>query len=184
MHRVATGEVGLEDDDQKGWLSLTSDIPTTPTGSPDWAQSSHSDVIFAGASYAHFISLANRPGWIKASYLRAFEQKNTEANSLVDERVESSLDRYPYTEIAALELNWVVLQRVQNQLAWRTRYTYSIPERGAWLSSQVFLQQRKWSWNLGIDIIGSDIDPESSDAGLFTRYRENSRASGGVSYVF
>lgn len=184
MHRVATLETGLQDENQNGWLSVTSDVPTTPKGSQAWAQSDHSDVVFAGASYAHIFSLFQHPGWLKASYLRAFEKKETNPQSFVDERVESSLDRYPYQEIVAVEWNWFVMQRARNQMTWRTRYTYSIPERGAWVSSQLWLQHQKWGWNIGLDILGSDIDPSSPDAGLFTRYRENDRVTGGMSYVF
>lgn len=185
MHRVATAEFGIQDENQRGWVSVTSDVPTSPKGPPEWAQSSYSDVIFAGASYAHYMSLFQRPGWLKVSYLRAFEkQQPLQPNSLMDERVESSLDRYPYQQIAAVEWEWVLSQTIKNQVNWRTRYTYSIPERGSWISSQLWLRQDKWSWNLSLDLLGSEIDPTSSQAGLFTRYRENDRFTGGVSYVF
>lgn len=184
MHRVATLEAGVQDEDQRGWISVTSDVPTSPKGSPDWVQSDYNDVIFAGASYAHYASLLSHPGWFKVSYLRAFEKMNDQPNTLVEERVESSLDRYPYQEIAAAEWEWILMQGSQNQLSWRTRYTYSIPERGSWLSMQLWLQQKNSSWNLNVDVLGADIDPTSNNAGLFTRYRENDRMTGGVSYVF
>ena len=185
MHRVATAEVGLQDENQRGWVSVTSDVPTSPKGPQEWAQSSYSDVVFAGASYAHFMSLLNRPGWLKVSYLRSFEtQKTQPQNSLLEGTVESSLDRFPYKEIVAAEWEWVLKQTAKNQLNWRTRYTYSIPERGSWISSQLWLRQQNWSWNLSLDILGSQVDPNSSNEGLFTRYRENDRFTGGVSYVF
>lgn len=185
MHRVATAEAGFKDDNQRGWLSVTSDIPTSPKGPTEWAQSNYDDVIFAGASYAHYMALLRRPGWLKVSYLRAFEkQRPLPVNSLMDGPVESSLDRYPYREIVAIDWEWVLKQTAKNQLNWRTRYTYSIPERGSWISSQLWLRQEKWSWNLSLDLLGSEIDPASSQAGLFTRYRENDRFMGGVSYVF
>jgi hypothetical protein len=98
--------------------------------------------------------------------------------------VESSLDRYPYQEVAAAELNWTMTKRSKNKILWRTRYNYSIPERGSWLSSQVEVSRRQWSWNLGFDILGADVDPQSSEAGLFSRYGANDRVTGGVNYVF
>jgi hypothetical protein len=184
MHRVATLETGFEDEVQRGWLSITSDVPSAPKGPTEWVQSSHNSVVFAGASYSHFLNVASRPSWVKLSYLQAYSRKDAQPNSLVDERVESSLDRYPYQQIAAAEWNWLILQRSGRQLGWRSRYNYSIPERGTWVASQLWLQQKEWSWNLGIDIIGADINPTSPDAGLFSRYRANNRATAGVTYVF
>jgi hypothetical protein len=184
MHRVATLEAGLKDEDQRAWMSVTSDIPTSPKGPSNRAQSDYNDVIFAGASYAHYASLFSHPGWFKVSYMRAFENNSVQPMALVEERVESSLDRYPYKDIAALEWEWILSQTEGRQLSWRTRYTYSFPEQGSWISSQLWLQKKHWSWNLSLDILGSEIDPASSDAGLFTRYRENDRVIGGASYVF
>jgi hypothetical protein len=37
---------------------------------------------------------------------------------------------------------------------------------------------------LGVDILGADVDPSSSDAGLYSRYRSNDRVYGGMNYVF
>lgn len=186
LHRVVTVESGLDDEVQKGWVSITRDEPLTPKGSPDWIQSSHSNVWFTGVSYARAVNIFRRPAWVKLSYLQAFEEKQRVAqpNSFVDERVESSLDRFPYQQIAAVEWTWLISQKVENQWGLRTRYTYSIPERGSWFSSQVWLQRRKWGWNLGVDILGAEIDPDSANAGLFSRYRANDRAAAGMSYAF
>ena len=183
-HRVATLETGLEDDQQKGWLSATLDVPDSPSGPAQWIQSSTNQVLFVGGSYQHFLPLFNHPGWLKASYLKAIQTSQTPANILGQQWEESSLDRYPYQEVSAVEWNWLLLQRATSQLSWRTRYTYSFPDQGGWLSTQVWLSQKKWTWNLGIDLLGSSIDPYSANAGLFSRYRENGRATGGLSYAF
>jgi len=184
MHRVATLEGGVQDEDQRSWVSVTSDVPTSPQGPPGWTQSDYNDVVFAGASYAHYMNFMSHPGWLKVSYLRAFEKSTAQPSILGDERVESSLDRYPYKEIVAAEWEWILMQGEHDQLSWRTRYTYSIPEEGSWVSMQLWLKQRNWSWNLSADVLGAEIDSTSQDVGLFTRYRENDRLSGGVSYVF
>lgn len=183
-HRVATAEVGLKDDQQRGWISSTVDVPDTPTGPAQWVQSSAEQVVYVGAAYEHSFDLLQLPGTIKASYLKAFESGETPSNSLVEGSVGSSIDRVLYQELAALEWTWRVMEKKQSQLTWRFRYAYSIPEQGSWLSSSAVLQMKKWSWNLGVDIIGANIDPASPDAGLFSRYRANDRAMTGMGYVF
>jgi hypothetical protein len=184
MHRVVTVEAGLEDDNQVGWLSVTRDQPLDPKGEPNWIQATHTTVTYAGASYAHIFQFVGKPSWLKLSYLQAFEEKQPQTSSLVDDRVESSLDRFPYQQVAAIEWNWTISNKIRNQWRLRTRYTYSIPERGSWLSSQIFYQLSKWGWNLGVDVLGANVDPTSSNAGLFSRYRANDRATAGVTYAF
>ena len=73
---------------------------------------------------------------------------------------------------------------MENRLEMKTRYSYSMTEKGGWLSTSLDLSQRALTWSLGFDILGSDVDPDSPSAGLYTRYRANDRVYAGASYVF
>jgi hypothetical protein len=101
-----------------------------------------------------------------------------------NDQVHSSLDRYPYREIAAVEWKVLLRQELKNQLDFRTRYSYSVPERGGWLTAMATWSLGALTWSAGLDFLGSDVGADSSSAGLFTRYRANDRVFGGVSYVF
>ena len=70
------------------------------------------------------------------------------------------------------------------RIEFKTRYSYSVPEKGGWVSLLAAFSQHSLTWSLGLDFLGSDTDPESPAAGLFTRYRANDRVFGGVNYVF
>jgi hypothetical protein len=101
-----------------------------------------------------------------------------------DDDVRSSFDRYPYSEIAAIDWRLLLMQSQSNRLHWRNRYSYSVPERGGWLSSTLEWAHGAVSYTFGMDVLGAAVDPDSAEAGLFSRYRANDRVFGGISYVF
>jgi len=98
--------------------------------------------------------------------------------------VESSLDRYPYTEVMSIDWKVWVMQRRSNQLRLSTRYSYDLPEKGGWLSVTADWVRGPMTLSIGGDILGAEVDPNSSEAGLFSRYRGNDRFFGGITYVF
>ena len=132
-HNVLTWEGGFDRVDDKGWLSLTGDGPVAlrafPTPTPRVRLNS---LVIAGFGYQHYVRpWFGVPSWLEYSYMRVFEFKRKTAAGLVpDDSVQSSLDRYPYTEIAAIDWKILFLQRQVDRLHWRNRYTYSFPERG------------------------------------------------------
>ena len=185
-HHVVTLETGMDRLDDRGWVSLTGDFPNSSDFPADYEESPLDSMIIAGASYQHYIySWIVIPSWLKYSYLKVFDVHTKDKKGLVDsDQVQSSLDRYPYREVAAVE--WKVLLQQKNTNRWdiKTRYTYSVPDQGGWFSSSAVWSMGALSWNLGLDFLGSEVDPDSPKAGLFTRYRANDRVFGGVNYVF
>jgi hypothetical protein len=185
-HNVITWETGFDRVDDRGWFSLTGDFPQR-SGFPDsYAEAQLNTMLITGFAYQHYVRpWIGVPSWIEYSYMRVFEFRRRSENGLVpDDEVRSSLDRYPYGEIAAVDWRILLNQAQYNRLHWRNRYSYSIPERGGWLSSSLEWARGAMTWTLGLDILGAEVDPNSAEAGLFSRYRANDRVFGGVSYVF
>lgn len=185
-HNVLTWEAGFDRIDDRGWVSLTGDVPVA-SGFPDtYAESPMNSSVTAGFAYQHFLGhLVGIPSWLQYSYMRIFEFKQRSGGHMAGtEDVQSSLDRYPYQEIAAVDWRILLSQLQSNRLNWRNRYTYSIPERGGWLSSALEWARGPLTFTVGVDILGADVSPDSPKAGLFSRYRANDRFYGGMSYVF
>lgn len=187
-HQVFTIETGFDDVDSNWYLSLTADIPNRsdyPSG-PMYMESPLDSMLIAGAAYQHYVfNLMGVPTWAKLSYVKVATQQSRDAQGSVDvDQVHSSLDRYPYREIAATEWKILARQKRTDHLEFRLRYNYSIPENGGWLSSALAWNQDPLTWTLGMDFLGSGVDIDSPQAGLYTRYRSNDRVFGGVNYVF
>lgn len=185
-HNVLTWETGFDRVDDRGWVSLTGDIPQR-SGFPEaYAEAELNSTVIAGFAYQHYVRpFIGVPSWLEYSYMRVFEFRHTGDKGLVaDEEVRSSLDRYPYAEVAAVDWRLLMKQTQNNRLHWRNRYTYSFPERGGWLSTSIEWARGPMTWQMGADILGSGVDPNSREAGLFSRYRANDRVFGGMSYVF
>lgn len=186
MHHVATWEAGFERTDDRAWVSVTGDFPNS-SGFPEvYYQASLDSWIIAGGAYQHYFHrLVGKPSWLQYSYMRAFQVARGAGGGLMSaESVKSSLDRYPFMEVAAIDWRLELKQQRKNKFSIRTRYNYSIPEKGGWLSLSLNLAQGPVTWNLGADVLGADIDPDSPKAGLFSTYRANDRFFGGVGYVF
>ncbi len=185
-HHVATLETGFDRVDDRGYVSLTGDFPSN-SGFPDsYYESPLDSMMIAGAAYQHYIfSWLGVPSWLKYSYMKTFLLRSKDKHGLVDtEQVQSSLDRYPYREVAAVEWKMLLRQEHKNRLELKTRYSYSVSEKGGWLSSGVGWSVGDLTWNLGLDVLGSDVSENSPSAGLFTRYRSNDRVYGGINYVY
>ncbi|MGE4132205.1 MAG: hypothetical protein AB7F86_11245 [Bdellovibrionales bacterium] len=186
-HFVATWETGFQKVDHRGWISLTGDFPGTSGFPAEYEEASLDSNAIVGAAYQHALSpdWVGRPMWLQYSYVRVLDLAKRGAGSRFEEdQVRSSWDRYPIRNVAAFDWRVRLISTGRNLLNWTNRYQYSIPERGGWLSSFLELEQGQLKWLLGADILGSDVEPGSQEAGLFTRYRANDRVFGGVSYVF
>ena len=140
-------------------------------------------MVIAGAAYQHYLySLIGIPSWLKYSYMKTFDVQSKDKNGSVE--VHSSLDRYPYSEVMAVEFKVLVRQKRMDRLELKTRYNFTPPDSGSWLSSSIDWSQGPLTWSLGFDFLGSDTDPNAPNAGLYTQYRQNDRVYGGVNYVF
>jgi hypothetical protein len=186
QHHVITLESGFDQTDRRGYLSLTGDFPKDSDFPAQYAESPLDSMIIAGGAFQQYLfSWFGLPSWLKVSYLHVYDLESRNKNGIVDsDAVHSSLDRYPYREVAAVEWKWTIQQKPKNHLEFKTRYAYSVPENGAWLSAALDWGMGPLNWNFGGDIIGSGVSDDSPNAGLFTRYRSNDRLFGEVSYVF
>ena len=185
-HNVLTWEGGFDRVDDKGWLSLTGDVPLKSGFPAAYAESPLNTMIVTGFGYQHYVRpWFGVPSWLEYSYMRTFEIKRKTEDGLVpDDSVQSSLDRYPYSEVAAIDWKLLFVQNQTNRVHWRNRYSYSFPERGGWWSTDLEWARGALTYNLGGDILGAGVDPNSPEAGLFSRYRANDRITAGVRYVF
>ncbi len=186
MHHVTTLESGYDGQNYRGFVSLTGDYPQSSKFPQGYAQSSLDSMMIAGGGFQHTLfHWQGNPSSLKYSYIRVFNVKTKDKQGLVDaDQVHSSLDRYPYREVASAEFKLTLLQTAANRLNFKGRYNYSLPEKGGWISAALDLNQGPLSWYVGADVLGSGVADDSPNAGLFTRYRSNDRAFGGVSYVF
>ncbi len=186
-HFLATWEMGFDRVDDRGWLSVTGELPSGSGFPGRYEEAPLDDVLIAGGAYQHYLGawLGGMPSWLQYSYLRVVEiGSKSKGGALREDQVESSMDRFPVKNLAALDWKIRLSQKASHRLHWTNRYQYAVDEEGGWLSSQLDLNQGHVSWNLGVDVLGSQVDPASNRAGLFTRYRSNDRVFGGVTYVF
>ncbi len=186
MHHVLTWETGFDRVDDRGWISLTGDFPNASGFPEEYYQAPLSSMIIVGAMYQHYWRRwIGKPSWLQYSYMRAFEVGKDRGGGLMsNDQVRSSLDRYPFQEVAAVDWRVELTQHRKNQLSLRNRYSYSVPEQGGWLSTSLSLVQGQLTWSLGADVLGANVDPNSADAGLYSTYRGNDRFFGGIAYVF
>jgi hypothetical protein len=183
---VVTLETGFDAADDKGYISLTGDFPNESDFPDRYIESPLDSEAIAGAAYEHSIaSVIGLPSWLKASYMKVFDIQSRDKKGLVDsEAIHSSLDRYPYRELASVEWKMTAFQKLKNRIDVKTRYSYSVPEKGGWLALAGDWCLGSMTWTLGADVIGSGVSDDSANAGLFTKYRSNDRIYGGASYVF
>jgi hypothetical protein len=185
-HNIITWEAGFDRVDDRGWVSLSGDFPLRSGFPQGYAEAPLNNTIVAGAAYQHYLKAwTGIPSWLEYSYMRVYEFRRPGSTGVLgEEDVQSSWDRYPFRELAAADYRLLIRQTQDNRLHWRNRYTYSFPERGGWWTSSLEWTQGPMTWVLGADVLGSNVDASSRDAGLFTRYRNNDRVFGGLNYVF
>jgi hypothetical protein len=185
-HNVATVEAGYQQDSYAGWVSLTEESPHDPNLPKEWEESKLNPSRFFGASVMHRLPWQGfRRHWLKYSYMHVSEAVREPENGVIEDDLESSLDRYPYKRVVGVEWDAPLLDRARQKLNFSVRYLYSIPEEGALLSAGVdYLPNPRTRWSLGVDVLGANREPGDEDAGLMSLYRNNDRVMGGVSYVF
>ena len=183
-HNVFTLESGFEDSDRKGFLSVTADVPN-PSGMPGtWEESSLHTMLFMGGAFEQYVGNFVRPLWMRYSYMKAIEFKGRKKDGILGDQVESSLDRYPYRDVASIGGKFLLSQIRSRQITLQSRYLYSIPENGGWINAGFDWVMGPATWGLSVDVLGAEVDPNSSKAGLLSRYRANDRINGGFTYAF
>lgn len=183
-HEIASLETGIRGEKSAATVSYTIDNPRKPDLPAKWEESILRKTRFLGISLERRMPLWDvKRSTVKAHYLKRWDDADrTTGSGPVGDQVESSLDRFPYEEMAGLEWSARLWNTVRRDLNISMRYLYSIPEKGALLSTYISLKtSREIKWNFGFDIIGA---AGSGTRGLMGRYRSNDRVVGGVSYVF
>jgi len=184
-HEVATLESGFRWEKSAVMASYTIDNPAKPDLPAIWEESTLRKTRFLGLSYEHKLPLGEiKQSIIKAHYLKRWDDsdRTSATPGVVGDQVETSLDRFPYEEMLGLEWSARLWNTVRRDLRLGFKYLYSIPEKGALLTSFMnYKADRFWQFNLGFDVIGA---PGAGTRGLMGRYRSNDRVMAGVSYVF
>jgi len=185
-HHVITVESGFETPRDRGWLSLTGDFPTDSDLPAEYEETPLNSQLITGVAYEREIpSWIGVGSWLKGAYLHTFDLSTKSNRGFMDsDEVQSSMDRYPYRELAVVEWRLRFWESERSRLEWKNRYHYSIPERGGWVSSHLDCLKNGVLYFVGVDLLGSDVAASSKAAGLFTRYRANDRVFGGIGYVF
>lgn len=183
-HTVTTVEGGYRQEDYWAWASITEERPSNPNLPDEWEEASLYSSRFLGGTFSHRVPIPGlKTHWLKYSYMRLTEEipeRGAETDTL-----ESSLDRYPFSEVASVEWVGPVLVQGASRMDLGVRYLYSIPEQGGLVSAKA-----EWRWSrdlridFGVDILGSNVSDESPHRGLMTIYRNNDRVIGGLTYVF
>ena len=186
-HNVGTVEAGYQAEDFGTWISVTEESPHETNIPEDWKESSLYASRFFGATFSHRLPWQGfKTHWLKYSYMQLSEEVPAPVGNAEDEDdLESSLDRFPYKRVIAVEWKAPLIDRARQKLNLSIRYLYSLPERGALLSAGLdYLPNPRTRWSIGIDVLGAELEPGDENAGLMTLYRNNDRIVGGVSYVF
>lgn len=199
-HQVNSMEVGQTWDRAKLWLSLSEEIPDQPRMDVSWKQAPLFESRIYGIHLAHDLPLPYLPNsHFSLSYLQIEEKTprwvnssqtdegQSSSHSLAGEKVTESLPRFPVEQ--ALKLQWEaqLWDSFKQRLGWTTQYIYSFPDRAALLSLQVqWGSSPELTWNAGVDILGAtpSRSGEVLEKSIYSRFRQNDRIAGGLTYVF
>lgn len=182
-HELAALESGFRWEKSAIMASYTIDNPTKPDLPATWEESILRKTRFLGLSFEHKLPMGPiKQSTAKVHYLKRWDDASRTGEGVIGDQVESSLDRFPYEEMMGFEWSARLWNSVRRDLRLGFKYLYSVPEKGALLTSFLHLKtSREWQWDLSFDVIGA---PGSGTRGLMGRYRSNDRVVGGVSYVF
>lgn len=184
-HNLITGELGFNSEDFRGWISITEEHPNKSKVPEAWEESSLNHARFLGASFSHRINIPGlRSQWLKYSYMTMQEDLPNKDLEIQEDKLESSLDRYPFQEVMSVEWTAPLISRQQTRLDFGLRFLHSFPERGSLLSAKVeWMWGAQTRWDIGADILGVENENAPSK-GLMSLYRNNDRIMGAMTYVF
>jgi hypothetical protein len=182
-HQITTLEAGFTEDDDRGWISITRDVPNHPDVPDSWEQSSLNTVLFGGICYARRVELLGmKRSEVKVAFLQRWDESSALNSGIAGDQVQSSYQRFDFAQVASIAWEAEPLQLATRTIRFGVRYLYSLPDQGGWLSTNAkMIFDKDLIFSLGFDILGADTDSTTS---LMGRYRNNDRVLGGVSYVF
>lgn len=184
-HHVLSLESSWIQQESRMLFSWTVDRPVEPSIPEDWwAGTELRPVSIPGVSYERDFSIFSKSLKIGLDYFREIRSGEPVGSGELVTNVESSSDRYSFEDLLSVSGKLQLFSGLRRSLTLTTKYAYSFEEKGSWLSSKISYLKDQREVYFGFDVLGSNTDPLSSEAGLFSRYRTNDRVYGGLGFVF
>lgn len=184
-HHVLTAESSWITEDDRLIFSWTVDRPVDPKIPNDWwAGTELRPIYIPGVIYERKLALFSKPITLGVDYFQEIKGGSPVGGGELSHSVESSSDRYSFDDLFSVSGSVRLLSTLRTSLNWSVRYSYSFKERGSWLNSRLSYRKENLESFVAFDVLGSETDPLSPDAGLFSRYRSNDRVYGGFGFVF
>jgi hypothetical protein len=195
-HQLNTIEAGQTWNGAKLWLSASEEIPGSSDMNPDWEQSPLFESRVYGAHLSHPLPLPKLPAsQLSWNYVQTEEGQpvktkgadGTDGVLLAGESGSRFSQRFPLQRGVGLKWEARLSETVGRRIGWETQYVYSFPDRAAWFSASA-----KWGVSsqltliAGIDVLGASPSDngEILEKSTFSRFRQNDRIGGGLTYVF
>lgn len=190
-HQVNTVEAGHSWEAVKLWFSASQEKPDAPSMSLEWDQAPLFLTRVYGTHLGHALPLPGLPqSKISWNYLLTDESRihhEGRGQGLVGDGMKDSIQRFPLQQGIGFRWDAQLWNSVRRHLSWVGQYTYSLPDQASWFSASV-----KWGfspqvrWHIGVDVLGVDPGPDGkiSEKSSFSRYHQNDRLIGGMTYVF
>ncbi|MCB0364494.1 MAG: hypothetical protein H6624_03450 [Bdellovibrionaceae bacterium] len=190
-HRINTLEAGQSWDRARVWLSASEERPAESEMPKEWDQSPLFLTRVYGAHLGHALPLPGLPNSrLSWNYIKTDEQRIQRAETepgLVGDEMKNSMQRFPLQQGMGFRWDAQLWNTLRRRLGWTAQYIYSYPDQASWFSATV-----KWgfsprlSWHVGVDVLGVDPGPDGKidELSAYSRYHQNDRIVGGMTYVF
>lgn len=195
-HQLNTLEVGRTWNGAKLWLSASEETPGSSDMNPVWEQPPLFESRVFGAHLSHPLPLpmlsASHLSW---NYVQTEERRQVGTQGadgaggvlLAGESEDRFSQRFPLQRGVGLKWEAKLSETVARRVGWETQYVYSFPDRAAWFSASA-----KWGVSsqltlvAGIDVLGASPSDSGKilEKSTFSRFRQNDRIGGGLTYVF
>jgi len=184
-HRIYSTEFGHKWDGSKITVSVATEQFEKPEVAENWLQTELVDSRYYGAIYDQSLSIF---GWKRTyatlSYVEKDRALDKSTATIIQGDIESSMQRFQFDKMASVEVRKNFLQSRRRKLDVRTRYIYSIGDKGEWFSAGLrWKEGDNWIWDLSGDVLGVSEDTRTNTS-FISAYRGNDRLSGSLTYVF
>jgi hypothetical protein len=185
-HKIYSADMGYQSENSNASVSYVEDHPKTILPEEDHAIQQLSPIkIYSAQVEWRIKDFLERPLQVQFAYMKSYGDKieDIESNGEVSDLTIFTY-RYRFSNAALAKVMGPLMSLYGRSLITKLAYTYDFDQKGAIFGLEFQYQwNRKWSYLLGADILGSD-DSKSTSDGFINTYRANDRAYAGVSYVF
>ena len=190
-HRINTLEAGQSWRDARLWFSASEEKPGDSEMPDEWDQSPLFNTRVYGAHVSHRLPFPGLPNsQVSWNYIKTEEQKlRTEAqdDSLIGDGVKDSMQRFPLQQGVGFRWEAQLWNSLRRRLSWSAQYIYSFPDKANWFSAAVrWGFSPRWNWHVGVDVLGVEpgLDGVIEENSIYSKYHQNDRLVGGLTYVF